>query len=169
MCIKNATVWSYVLRVVNVPLHTVTKAVQLDFFTQNEWGGLRGYVTFTHLKVTQHIPGCSHFLRRCKKAKEVAKGLFKQKWHRNATAVLLGRVQEAESKQIYDKERSDGINSSRKQKVRQHALTSACFQPRLWQLHQHDALHSRIHVINYGTKREFSYFHLKSKVYFTLI
>lgn len=86
MCIKNATVWSDMPRVVNVPLRTVTKAVQLDFFTQNKLGGWGGDFKFTHLKLHNTFQDVATFWGEVKRLKEdVVKALFKQ----YETAVLL--------------------------------------------------------------------------------
>lgn len=86
MCIKNATVWSDVPRVVNVPLRTVTKAVQLDFFTQNKLGGWGGDVKFAHLKLHNTFQDVATFWGEVKRLKEdVVKALSKQ----CETAVLL--------------------------------------------------------------------------------
>lgn len=65
-------------RVVNVPLCAVTKAVQLHFFPQNEWGGWGGYVKFTHLKLHNTFQDVATFwdLKRLKQ--DIVKGLVKQ-------------------------------------------------------------------------------------------
>lgn len=145
MCVKNETLSCY--RVVNGLLRAVSKAVQLDFFAQNERVCRKGYFKFVHLKLHSTFQDVATFWEVVKRLKgDVVEGLFRQDMSDKCNSCHAlrnrgGRMKE----QIEDKKRSDGINSSRKQEECQRMVNSACPSPQpAPQLHYNDTLQTYI-------------------------